>query len=121
MDECSAPSLAFDDHGADFGFGDQNVANHGPRLVPAHGIAATDLLDVVFEHIAGARRLAELRLVYGDHVDERPAVVLVGMNGDGTGSLRHTLDDQDARENWVAGEMPLEHRLVGADVLDAHG
>jgi translation initiation factor IF-1 len=80
-----------------------------------------EFLDVVFEHVAGHHRPAELGLVDGHEIDQLRPRALHRRHADGAGRLRYALDDQHARHHRPAGKMAGEVWLVEGDVLDPDG
>ena len=77
-------------------------------------------LDFDAQGVAGFDLALEADLV--DPGEERQLVpVLLGGEDGHAADLGHRLDDQHAWHDRVAGEMPLEERLVDGHLLDADG
>jgi hypothetical protein len=92
------------------------------------GVKAPDRPDTAderrFQHQLVARHdwSAKTRVVDPHEIEGRFAGRLHAgrLEGEHAGRLRHGLDDQHARHDGTAGEMPLEKRLVERHVLERH-
>ena len=70
--------------------------------------------------VAWRHWLTEAALVDGHEIyDLRLGVAHRIEHADRTGGLRHRLDDQDARHDWLLRKMTGEMRLVDRDIFDA--
>src|SRR5262249_43426046 len=95
------------DHGTDFGLGHHLSVDLGLPTEPPHGLAARNLLHVVFERIAGDHRLAELGVVDGQEIDLLRPPILSRTRKDAHHArrLRHALDHQHTGKYRIAWKM----------------
>ena len=92
----------------------------GDTVEPPEVSAPLDELDAQHELIARPHRLLEARLLDTDEIENPDAFFRrSGFVREHSARLGQRFDDQHARHHGVAGEVPLEVRLVRADVL--HG
>src|SRR5688572_18459598 len=112
--------LCVADHGREVGLRHHLVADLGDAVEFPHRPAVAILLHFEPQLVAGHHRPAEARVVNAHEIDqlavEGRAQRVDHENG---GGLRHRLDDEDAGEDRIGREVPLEYRLVHRDVLDA--
>jgi hypothetical protein len=105
-------------------WGIAGAAFYSSRIIAANSASATSLPSTLASprNFQTVPRLAEPRVVDGHEIDE--LALGVGpqrVDDDDRGGLRHRLDDEHAGHHRPLGEMPLEMRLVNADVLNPDG
>src|SRR3990172_13008892 len=103
-----------------FGLAHHVAVHVGDPLHAARLAAELDHLELAAELVSRHNRPAEFHVVERHEVDHLALVVLAGheRHEQHPADLRHRFDDQHARHHGVAGEVPLEERLVVRDVLD---
>ena len=108
------------DHGAEFRFGAQRVADKGLAFEPPDRAAAAQRLDRHAQHVARRHRLAEARFFDGHEIDDAlVARQAQGMHHQRARGLGHRFHDQHARHHRIIGKMALEMRLVVATPLSS--
>src|SRR5262249_55221276 len=89
---------------------------------PPHVLFPSDLSDVVFDRVARDYRLAEFRFFDREEIDLLWMVAAhLRQHADRTRPLRHSLDQQYAGKDLIAGEVPEELGLIDSDVLESNG
>ena len=108
-----ASAHASDNHGADFGFGDDLAGDFGLAAIPPHGLAPGDLGHVIFDGVARHHRLAEFRLVDGQekHRLRLRSTTIAAMQSTPAVCAMPSIISTPGKHR-IAGKVPLELRLV---------